>query len=100
MEGWIRSDSLPHLYKLDRKIQALSRKCNEVQAELSLAKVDQQRLCNQLRAQNETIKDVRDLMMKTKAETGIESNRVIGTGKWQNLMKSLKYLIHQRSFIK
>ena len=42
MEGWIRSDSLSHLYKLDRKIQALSKKCNEVQAELSLAKVDQQ----------------------------------------------------------
>ena len=51
MEGWIRSDSLPHLYKLDRKIQALSRSVNEVQAELSLAKVDQQRLCAQLRAQ-------------------------------------------------
>ena len=34
MEGWLRSDSLPHLYKLDRKIQALSKKCNEVQAEL------------------------------------------------------------------
>ena len=51
MEGWIRSDSLPHLYKLDRKIQALSRSVSEVQAELSLAKVDQQRLCAQLRAQ-------------------------------------------------
>ena len=69
MEGWLRSDSLPHLYKLDRKIQALSKKCNEVQAELSLAKVDQQRLCSQLREQNETIKDVRELMMKAKAET-------------------------------
>ena len=56
MEGWIRSDSLPHLYKLDRKIQALSRSVGEVQTELRLAKVDQQRLCAQLRAQNETIK--------------------------------------------
>ena len=64
MEGWIRSDSLSHLYKLDRKIQALSKKCNEVQAELSLAKVDQQRLCTNLRAQNETIKDVQNLMLK------------------------------------
>ena len=64
MDGLIRSDTLPHLYKLDRKIQALSRSVNEVQVELRLAKVDQQRLCTNLRAQNETIKDVQNLMLK------------------------------------
>ena len=68
LDGWIRSDTLPHLYKLDRKVQALSKKVNEVHAELRLAKVDQERLCAQLRAQNETIKGVKDLMAKTKAE--------------------------------
>ena len=68
LDGWIRSDTLPHLYKLDRKVQALSKKVNEVHAELRLAKVDQERLCSQLRTQNETIREVKDLVAKTKAE--------------------------------
>ena len=50
-------------------VQDVPKSYSSIELHPSLAKVDQQRLCSQLREQNETIKDVRELMLKAKAET-------------------------------